>query len=364
MRAGRLFVLLAAWFAVNLLWTSALLFSLVQEPLHSPKPVLRSAPDSKAELTIARWPMARQAELREMFERLAWHSLATATLQHSEGRTYVFTGDIKEMWLRDSAAQAHPLVTLMLPRFPSLRALLIGVLLQQAEFILSDPYASAFGRPPRHALRVTQASGMPPRLTGKKGPYTVQSAYELDSLLYFLRLLHSLHQAAPSSDALRSREVHAAAMLVVRLLRIETFHDAHSPYRSSGLPNGGLGRAVKVGINLTWSGFRPSDDVCERGYPIAANVFAVAMLHHLAGLATALWHDGALAAEALQLSSDIKAAVAAHGTTEVEGFGRVYCYEVDGFGGCELLDDANVPSLLSLPYLDPDAHWLRCTWAP
>ena len=72
--------------------------------------------------------------------------IGTATLPIDAARTYIFTGDIKEMWLRDSEAQAHPLVTVMLPRFPSLLPMLVGVLRQQAEFILSDPYGSAFGR--------------------------------------------------------------------------------------------------------------------------------------------------------------------------------------------------------------------------
>jgi meiotically up-regulated gene 157 (Mug157) protein len=182
----------------------------------------------------------------------------------------------------------------------------------------------------------------------------VQVAYELDSPMYFLRLLHSLFQAAPAAPGLHSSAIHTACKLVVELLQRETLHDDRSPYRSKELARGGLGPPVKPGINLTWSGFRPSDDKCELGYHIPANLFAVVSLHQLGVIAPVLWGDAKLAADAARLSVAIKQAVAMHGTTTIAGHGKIYCYEVDGLGGCNTLDDANIPSLLALPYLDKD----------
>jgi meiotically up-regulated gene 157 (Mug157) protein len=40
-----------------------------------------------------------------------------------------------------------------------------------------------------------------------------------------------------------------------------------------------------------------------------------------------------------------------YATVDHKTFGKVYAYEVNGFGSYNLMDDANVPSLLSLPYL-------------
>lgn len=102
---------------------------------------------------------------------------------------------------------------------------------------------------------------------------------------------------------------------------------------------------------MTWSGFRPSDDACEYHYLIPANCFAAVILGELAAIARAAWQDEAFALEALRVRCEIVQGIEAYGIVHHPRFGRIYAYEADGLGHFRLMDDANVPSLLSLPYL-------------
>jgi len=102
---------------------------------------------------------------------------------------------------------------------------------------------------------------------------------------------------------------------------------------------------------LTWSGFRPSDDACVYGYNIAQNAFAAVVLGYLAELGAEVWGDSVLTQHAQRLERDLRGALATHGIVDHPEFGRVYAYEVHGLGNCLLQDDANLPNLLSLPYL-------------
>jgi meiotically up-regulated gene 157 (Mug157) protein len=102
---------------------------------------------------------------------------------------------------------------------------------------------------------------------------------------------------------------------------------------------------------MTWSGFRPSDDACQYGYLIPSNLFAARALQSAVLLAQALG-DEALAQEAAALGEEIAAGVRAHGVVEHPEFGSILAYEVDGLGNANCMDDANVPSLLALPYLE------------
>jgi meiotically up-regulated gene 157 (Mug157) protein len=101
---------------------------------------------------------------------------------------------------------------------------------------------------------------------------------------------------------------------------------------------------------LIASGFRPSDDACIFPFLIPANMFAVVVLRNLAELARATQRSQ-LAQEAVALAEDVSHALQAHATAVHGEHGRIYAYEADGFGNQLFIDDANVPSLLALPYL-------------
>jgi meiotically up-regulated gene 157 (Mug157) protein len=102
---------------------------------------------------------------------------------------------------------------------------------------------------------------------------------------------------------------------------------------------------------MTWSGFRPSDDACRYGYLIPSNFFAAESLRQIGETAGALLQDPALSARAETLRGQILEGLRQHAVIRHSLFGDVFVYETDGLGHYHLMDDANVPSLLGLPYL-------------
>src|SRR5262249_38800582 len=101
---------------------------------------------------------------------------------------------------------------------------------------------------------------------------------------------------------------------------------------------------------MTWSAFRPSDDACRYGFHVPANALAAVSLARLAALLEASGVSGT-ARDAATLADELRRGVEAFGRVETRSHGFIYAYEVDGLGGKLLLDDANVPSLVSLPYI-------------
>jgi uncharacterized protein len=156
---------------------------------------------------------------------------------------------------------------------------------------------------------------------------------------------------------------HDAMRVVIR-----TMHEQERKYgpgpnhfqRSSSTPTEtlgekGFGNPVKP-VGLIASGFRPSDDACIFPFLVPSNLFAVTSLRQLSEMAAAILHDSALTQDALSLTGEVEKALQQNAIAATPE-GTIWAYEVDGFGGRVLMDDANVPSLLALPYLNssPDA---------
>ena len=275
--------------------------------------------------------------------------------------TVVITGDIPAMWQRDSSAQVWPYLPLA-SKDDRLRSLIEGVIRRQARHILIDPYANAFmadlGAPPLEWSRQDQTE-MKPGVGERK--------YELDSLCYPIRLAHGYWKQTGGTEPFDARW-HEAMSVAVRTMREQQRKDGPGPYhfqRSAPTPTEtlgekGFGNPVKP-VGLIASGFRPSDDACIFPFLVPANLFAVTSLGQLVEMAHAILHDGTLAQEASSLAGEVEAALRRHAVA-VTPEGTIWAYEVDGFGGQVLMDDANVPSLLALPYLNssPDtALYLR-----
>lgn len=283
--------------------------------------------------------------------------------------TAVITGDIPAMWLRDSSAQVWPYLPLA-SEDDRLRALLEGVIRRQARCLLIDPYANAF-----------MADLSAPPLTWARDDKTEmkqgvgERKYELDSLCYPIRLSWGYWKKTGGTQPFDERW-HDAMRLVVSTMRVQQRRNGPGPYHfqrlsvnpTETLDEKGFGNPVNP-VGMIASGFRPSDDACIFPFLVPSNLFAVTSLRRLAEMANAILHDAALAEEASQLAGEVSAALMQHATAATAE-GTIWAYEVDGFGSQVLMDDANVPSLLGLPYLDasPDAALYARTrafvWSP
>lgn len=274
-------------------------------------------------------------------------TLTRTITTHPDGTAFVITGDIPAMWLRDSTTQLAPFLHLA-GADERLADTIAAVSRRQQASILHDPYANAFNDGPTGA-------GHRDRTGPGQSPWVWERKYEIDSLAYPLQLAHDLWQITGRTDHLE--DLARVGRTVVDLWRAEQHHDG-SPYtfeRTDCPPSDTLvrdGRGPEVAFTgMTWAGFRPSDDACRYGYNVPGNAFAAVVLGYLTRLATDVLHDDALAADATALRTDIERGLREHGTVPGPAGEPVYAYEVDGRGGVLLADDANSPSLLSLPLL-------------
>ncbi len=286
-------------------------------------------------------------KLADMYRR-CFRSTWDTTLQRSEGTVFLITGDIPAMWLRDSSAQVYHYVP-HAARYPEVREAIEGLLERQFRYIVLDPYANAFNREADdHRSHLDDTSW-----TDEARPWIWERKYEVDSLCYPIRLAH-YYLKTTGRSAWRGDTFLSAAQRILNVWETEQRHGEGSPYyfvRSRCRPkdtltNGGRGEPVQY-TGMTWSGFRPSDDACRYGYLIPANFFAAKSLEQMAEILP----DEALARRARALREQILAGLKEYAVTVHPEFGPVYSYETDGLGHYNLMDDANVPSLLSLPYL-------------
>jgi len=263
--------------------------------------------------------------------------------------TFVITGDIEAMWLRDSTAQVWPYLPLA-NEDAQLRSLLAGVIRRQTKCILIDPYANAFNKEPGDSPWKDDLTDMKPELHERK--------WEVDSLCYPIRLAHGYWKATADTSPF-DEDWRRAMRLVIRTFREQQRKDGRGPYRfqrvtgwqTDTVAGGGYGNPIRP-VGLICSIFRPSDDATIFPFLVPSNHFAVRALAQLSELYAAVAPaDVAFVRECAALAQEVARALAAWARVEHLDLGTVFPYEVDGFGNRLFMDDANVPSLLSLPYL-------------
>jgi meiotically up-regulated gene 157 (Mug157) protein len=265
--------------------------------------------------------------------------------------THVVTGDIDAMWLRDSSAQVWPYLPL-LKRDGKLKELVEGVIRRQGRMIRIDPYANAFTRNPTDPPLSWAVADLT-----KHVPGVGERKWEIDSLCYPIRLAHGYWKATGDVSPFDAAWGQTA-WTVVRTFREQQRKDGPGPYsfeRSSPVPYdtvplSGFGNPARP-VGLIYSMFRPSDDACIYPLFVPANLFAVTSLRQLAELAKEALHDAKLQAECLAFASEVERALQQYGFAEDARQGRIWAYEVDGFGNTLKMDDANGPGLVGLPYL-------------
>ncbi|MCF0184807.1 MAG: glycoside hydrolase family 125 protein, partial [Bacteroidaceae bacterium] len=262
--------------------------------------------------------------------------------------TFVITGDIDAMWLRDSSAQLTPYITLTKDD-EALRQLIAGAINRQADCIRIDPYANAFNEGPTGSGWKSDYTEMKDELHERK--------YEIDSLCYPIRLAY-LYWTITGDTSVFDADWQAAMELVVKTFKEQQRKEGLGPYhfqRETNEPtdsqmNKGYGAPVKP-VGLIYSAFRPSDDAPQYGFLIPSNMFAVVSLRQLAEIETKVLGNHAFASTCTALAAEVDAAIQQFAVVNHPVCGKVYAFEVDGFGNSYCMDDANVPSLLSASYL-------------
>ena len=295
--------------------------------------------------------MLKNPYLAWMFENCFPNTLDTTVhfrKQNGNPDTFVYTGDIHAMWLRDSGAQVWPYVQLANDD-AKLKEMLEGVIRRQFLCINIDPYANAFNDGPVGGDWQSDMTDMKKELHERK--------WEIDSLCYPIRLAYHYWQVTGDSSIFD--EVWLEAITNI----LKTFKDQQrksgvGPYKFQRrterqldtLNNNGNGAPVKP-VGLIVSSFRPSDDATTLQFLVPSNFFAVTSLRKAADILSNVNKNDALANECKALADEVETALKKYATYNHPKFGTIYAFEVDGFGNHLLMDDANVPSLLAMPYL-------------
>ncbi len=262
--------------------------------------------------------------------------------------TFVITGDIEAMWLRDSTAQVWPYLPLT-PQDLELRQLIRGVIHRQTRCILIDPYANAFNKEAGESPWADDLTQMKPELHERK--------WEIDSLCYPIRLAYAYWKTTGDELPFDS-EWREAMGLILRTFREQQRKEDQGPYKfqrvtgwqTDTVAGAGWGNPIRP-VGLIVSIFRPSDDATTFPFLVPSNQFAVVSLLQLAEMVRGILGGVAFARELETLANEVREALFAHAVVTHPAYGEVWAYEVDGFGNRHYMDDANIPSLLSLPYL-------------
>lgn len=291
--------------------------------------------------------LGEDSKLARMFEKCISNTLQTTIKVKEDDTVFVITGDIPAMWLRDSACQLRPFL-IFAKDDPELTELICGLIKKQMMFIQIDPYANAFNENADWACWEHDKTEMKAELWERK--------YEIDSLCYPVQLSYLLWKNTGCTQHF-TPEWLEAVKTVIRVFRTEQDHENKSSYTferygcafTDTLSRNGKGALVKSNVGLIWSGFRPSDDACVYGYLIPSNMLASVILDNIAEIADLIYGDGKLAKEAEEFSKEVRQAIEALAIVPAQSQ-EYYAYEVDGYGQYLIMDDANLPSLLAMPY--------------
>lgn len=310
-----------------------------------------------------------------------WHvngSTTPATRKRSKGKskskrdegkwegaqTFIVTGDIDAEWLRDSTNQLAQYQVLA-KKDDKIHTLILGAINTQAEYVIESPYCNAFQPPP--------PSGLGPSSNGQddtvhpayEPSFVFECKYELDSLAHFLMLGNQFYEHTKSTEFLTNRWYTALDTLlgVLDAQSQPTFNpqnqyvaNEYTFQRETNLGTetlnlNGVGNPLNSGTGLIRSAFRPSDDATILGFFIPPNAMMAVQLRKTADVIEAAGGKKDLVNTLRERGKNLEKAVWEHGVVNHKKYGDVFAFEIDGYGSHILMDDANVPSLLSLPLL-------------
>ena len=236
------------------------------------------------------------------------------------------TGDIPAMWLRDSSAQTIPYIRFQ-HVYPVLRARFAGVIERNARNVLTDPYANALDA----------------------DYHVFERKWEVDSLAWPV-VLASVYWRSTHDRTVFTPDLHAALRSIVATYRCETTSRLQRlPLFVSRLHP----RRVQPVTGMIWGAFRPPTIPLQFRFNIPQNALAVVALRDIVSSRRRVRRRRMLARAAAALGARVQ--------DGIPRFGRIYdarrprgcyAYETDGLGHYNLMDDANIPNLTTLPYID------------
>jgi len=290
-------------------------------------------------------------ELAWMFENCFPNTLDRTlnfTRKNGKPNTFVITGDIYAMWLRDCSAQVWPYMPFM-KQDPKLQEVIVGVINRQVECVLIDPYANAFNFAKEGSQWKSDNTKMRPELHERK--------WEVDGLCYVIRLSYNYWKLTGDVSCYDA-DWQKAMKLIVKTFKEQQRKISRGSYsftRSTSRAidtqfDKGFGNPIRP-TGLICSMFRPSDDATIFPYLIPSNAFAVVSLRQLAEMAQTIHNDVNFSTECKVLANEVDQAIKKYAIVNHPKYGKIYAFEVDGYGNYLMMDDSNVPSLLALPYL-------------
>lgn len=298
---------------------------------------------------------------------ILWHKPSSDSLRPSP-QTFVVTGDIHAEWLRDSARQLsvfQPLVKYD----HKLKDLMKGAINTQANYIMIAPYCNAFHPPVGSGVKKAPSAvdDVKPK---PDWVHVFECKYEIDSLASFLTLTNDYLENSDSDISVIDKNwVKAYDRLLSVLIEqslplfdpetgsvLPAFYSfkRNTNVGTETLPLDGTGNPVNFNTGLVRSAFRPSDDATILQFFVPGNVHMLSELKRT--LVNVLSESDSLPVDlkgsldkTKKLVRNIERGLKEYAIVEHPKWGKVFAYEVDGYGGQILMDDANLPSLLSLP---------------
>ncbi|KAA3438772.1 glycoside hydrolase family 125 protein [Rufibacter hautae] len=349
----RTFMQSSALVGAGVLFNPQFLFASAEFPVVRVSAAKRNFQSKSVDQAISEFAKnVKDKELSWLFQNCFPSTLDTTVTHKMDGGkpdTYVITGDIDAMWLRDSSAQVWPYLQFA-NKDEKLKQLIAGVINRQTRCILKDPYANAFyGDDTKVGEWKTDHTDMQPGVHERK--------WEIDSLCYPIRLAYHYWKTTNDTKPFGT-EWQQAVKTTLKTFKEQQRKQDLGPYKfqrttqfaTDTLSMAGYGNPVNP-VGLICSSFRPSDDASVYSFLVPSNFFAVVSLRQAAEMMDKIAKDQKTANDMTALAKEVEAALKDHAIIDHPKHGKLYAFEVDGFGNHYLMDDANVPSLLSLPYL-------------